>query len=132
MILSPTRTFSPLIKQILEQHASQIDGMIHNTGGGQTKVLHFTSGLNIIKDNLFETPPLFQMIQQQSQTSWEEMYKVFNMGNLLEFYTDEKTAIELIAIATAFQIEARIIGRVESGEGSVHILTPSNEFTYKH
>ena len=132
MILSPTRTFSPLIKQILEQHASQIDGMIHNTGGGQTKVLHFTSGLNIIKDNLFETPPLFQMIQQQSQTSWEEMYKVFNMGNLLEFYTDEKTAIELIAIATAFQIEARIIGRVESGEGSVHIVTPSNTFNYKH
>jgi phosphoribosylformylglycinamidine cyclo-ligase len=113
MILSPTRTFSPMIKTVLENHLQQIHGMVHCTGGGQTKVLHFINEHRIVKDNLFATPPLFEMIQNQSGTSWQEMYKVFNMGNLLEFYTDENTAESLIAIAKSFNIEAQIIGRVE-------------------
>jgi phosphoribosylformylglycinamidine cyclo-ligase len=113
MILSPTRTFSPMIKTVLENHLQEIHGMVHCTGGGQTKVLHFINEHRIVKDNLFATPPLFEMIQNQSGTSWQEMYKVFNMGNLLEFYTDENTAESLIAIAKSFNIEAQIIGRVE-------------------
>jgi phosphoribosylformylglycinamidine cyclo-ligase len=113
MILSPTRTFSPMIKTVLENHLQEIHGMVHCTGGGQTKILHFINEHRIVKDNLFATPPLFEMIQNQSGTSWQEMYKVFNMGNLLEFYTDENTAESLIAIAKSFNIEAQIIGRVE-------------------
>ncbi len=131
MLLSPTRTFSPVIKEIIESHFSSIHGMVHCTGGGQTKVLHFVNGLKIIKDNLLPTPPLFEMIQQQSNTSWHEMYKVFNMGNLLEFYTDEKTAKSLIKIASKYQIEAQIIGRVESAEKkSVEIKSANGEFVY--
>lgn len=113
MILSPTRTFSPMMKTVLENHLNQIHGMVHCTGGGQTKILHFINEHRIVKDNLFATPPLFEMIQNQSGTSWQEMYKVFNMGSLLEFYTDENTAESLIAIAKSFNIEAQIIGRVE-------------------
>ncbi len=132
MLLSPTRTFSPVIKEIFENHFANIHGMIHNTGGGQTKVLHFTSGLKIVKDNLFATPPLFQTIQEQSQTAWEEMYKVFNMGNLLEFYTDEKTAEALISVAKKYQIEAQIIGRVEQSENScVEVKTSEYSFIYQ-
>lgn len=126
MILSPTRTFSPIIKTILNEHFDKIHGMVHCTGGGQTKILHFINEHRIIKDNLFETPPLFAMIQSQSGTDWEEMYKVFNMGSLLEFYTDEKTAESLIAIAKSFQIEAQIIGRVESNPGKELILKHGN------
>jgi phosphoribosylformylglycinamidine cyclo-ligase len=114
MILSPTRTFSPIIKPILDEYFDKIHGMVHCTGGGQTKILHFINEHRIVKDNLFETPPLFSMIQSQSNTDWQEMYKVFNMGSLLEFYTDEKTAASLISLANSFQIEAQIIGRVES------------------
>ncbi len=116
MILSPTRTFSPIIKSILDEHFDKIHGMVHCTGGGQTKILHFIDSLKVVKDNLFELPPLFEMIQAQSGSSWEEMYKVFNMGNLLEFYTDEKTADSLISIAKSFGIAAQIIGRVEPSE----------------
>lgn len=116
MILSPTRTFSPIIKSILDEHFDKIHGMVHCTGGGQTKILHFIDSLKVVKDNLFELPPLFEMIQAQSGSSWEEMYKVFNMGNLLEFYTDEKTADSLISIANSFDIAAQIIGRVEPSE----------------
>ena len=131
MLLSPTRTFSPVIKEIIESHFSNIHGMVHCTGGGQTKVLHFVNGLKIIKDNLFPTPPLFEMIQHQSNTTWHEMYKVFNMGNLLEFYTDEKTADSLIKIASKYKIDAQIIGRVESAEKkSVEIKSANGEFTY--
>ncbi|MEI6595610.1 MAG: AIR synthase related protein [Bacteroidota bacterium] len=131
MLLSPTRTFSPVIKEIISEHFSTIHGMVHCTGGGQTKVLHFVNGLKIIKDNLFPTPPLFEMIQQQSNTSWHEMYKVFNMGNLLEFYTDEKTADSLIKIASTYQIDARIIGRVENAEKkSVALKSANGEFVY--
>ncbi len=132
MILSPTRTFSPVIKTIFDELHKAIHGMIHCTGGGQTKVLHFTDGLRIIKDNLFETPPLFRMIQEQSSTSWQEMYKVFNMGNLLEFYTDEKTATQLIAIAKDQRIDARIIGHVEaSDKKQVLVKTEHGEFAYE-
>jgi phosphoribosylformylglycinamidine cyclo-ligase len=131
MILSPTRTFSPIIKEIFENHFDKIDGMVHNTGGGQTKVLHFVKNVKIIKDNLFKTPPLFSMIQSQSNSQWHEMYKVFNMGNLLEFYTDEKTAEDLIAIAIKFNIEAQIIGRVEAAEkNELLVITEHGEFKY--
>jgi phosphoribosylformylglycinamidine cyclo-ligase len=116
MILSPTRTFSPVIKKIFDEYFSQIHGMIHCTGGAHTKVLHYTNGLRFVKDNLFATPPLFSMIQQQSNSTWHEMYKVFNMGSLLEFYVDETTAKGLIDIATSVGINAQIIGRVEAAD----------------
>jgi phosphoribosylformylglycinamidine cyclo-ligase len=131
MILSPTRTFSPIIKEVFENYFDKIDGMVHCTGGGQTKVLHFVNNLRIIKNNLFKTPPLFSMIQSQSNSQWHEMYKVFNMGNLLEFYTDEKTAESLIQLANKFNIEAQIIGHVEAAHKNELIVTTEHgEFIY--
>lgn len=131
MILSPTRTFSPIIKPILDSHFASIHGIIHCTGGAHTKVLHYTNGLRIVKNNLFETPPLFKMIQQQSNSTWHEMYKVFNMGSLLEFYTNEKTAEDLIAIAKNVGIDAQIIGYVESApKKEVVIKSENGEFVY--
>ncbi len=131
MILSPTRTFSPIIKPILDSHFASIHGIIHCTGGAHTKVLHYTNGLRIVKNNLFETPPLFKMIQQQSNSTWHEMYKVFNMGSLLEFYTNEKTAEDLIAIAKNVGIDAQIIGYVESTpKKEVVIKSENGEFVY--
>ena len=131
MILSPTRTFSPIIKEIFEHHFSAIHGMIHCTGGAHTKVLHYTNGLHIVKDNLFDTPPLFTMIQQQSNSSWEEMYKVFNMGSLLEFYTDATTAESLIALAKTYNIDAQIIGYVEqASQKAVTVKSKHGQFTY--
>jgi phosphoribosylformylglycinamidine cyclo-ligase len=131
MILSPTRSFSPIIKPILDAHFDKIDGMVHCTGGGQTKILHFADKVKVVKDNLFATPALFQMIQAQSGSSWEEMYKVFNMGNLLEFYTDPKTAEDLIKIAQAFGIEAQIVGRVEpSDKKELEIVSAHGRFVY--
>lgn len=131
MILSPTRTFSPIIKEVFENYFDKIDGMVHCTGGGQTKVLHFVKNVKIIKDNLFKTPPLFSMIQSQSNSQWHEMYKVFNMGNLLEFYTDENTAQHLISLANKFNIPAQVIGRVEAAEKNELVVTTEHgEFTY--
>jgi phosphoribosylformylglycinamidine cyclo-ligase len=131
MILSPTRTFSPIIKEIFENHFDKIDGMVHCTGGGQTKVLHFVKNLRIIKNNLFKTPPLFSMIQSQSNSQWHEMYKVFNMGNLLEFYTDENTAQDLITLAAKFNIDAQIIGHVEAADkNELIVITEHGEFIY--
>jgi phosphoribosylformylglycinamidine cyclo-ligase len=131
MILSPTRTFSPIIKDVFENYFDKIDGMVHCTGGGQTKVLHFVKNVKIIKDNLFNTPPLFSMIQSQSNSNWHEMYKVFNMGNLLEFYTDEKTADSLITLANKFNIPSQIIGRVEAADKNELIVkTTHGEFVY--
>lgn len=131
MILSPTRTFSPIIKTIFDNHFSEIHGMIHCTGGAHTKVLHYTNGLRFVKNNLFDTPPLFSMIQQQSNSSWHEMYKVFNMGSLLEFYTNEKTAQALIKIANSVNIEAQIIGHVEASDRKeVVIKSAHGEFVY--
>lgn len=116
MILSPTRTFSPIIKQVFDNYFSDIHGMIHCTGGAHTKVLHYTNGLRFVKDNLFATPPLFEMIQAQSGSTWHEMYKVFNMGSLLEFYVNEKTAEGLIQLAKSFSIDAQVIGYVEAAD----------------
>ena len=131
MILSPTRTFSPIIREILDKYFNQIHGMVHCTGGGQTKILHFIDNLKVVKDNLFSAPPLFEMIQNQSNSSWHEMYKVFNMGNLLEFYTDEKTANDLISIAKQFNINAQIVGRVETSNKKELVLkTEHGEFNY--
>jgi phosphoribosylformylglycinamidine cyclo-ligase len=114
LVLSPTRTYAPVIKQILDNYRSQIHGMVHCSGGAQTKVLHFIDNLHIIKDNLFEVPPLFRIIQEQSGTSWAEMYKVFNMGHRMELYVPEKIADELITISESFGIEAKVVGRCEA------------------
>jgi phosphoribosylformylglycinamidine cyclo-ligase len=131
LVLSPTRTYAPIIAKILKQYRKNIDGMIHCSGGAQTKVLHFLNdGCKVIKDNLFPIPPLFEMIQQQSKTDWKEMYKVFNMGHRMEIYTDEQTAKEIIKISQSFDVEAQIVGRVEEGEKSVEIHSPYGKFTY--
>ncbi len=114
LVLSPTRTYAPVIKQILDNYHDQIHGMVHCSGGAQTKVLHFIGNLHIIKDNLFEVPPLFRIIQEQSGTSWAEMYKVFNMGHRMELYVPEIIAAELIAISESFGIEAKVVGRCEA------------------
>ncbi|MFN0190225.1 MAG: AIR synthase related protein [Bacteroidia bacterium] len=116
LVLSPTRTYAPIIKAILDQHRTHIHGMVHCSGGGQTKVLHFVDKLHIIKDNLFELPVLFKMIQEQSGTSWSEMYQVFNMGHRMEIYVPEIIADEIIAISKSFNVDAKIVGCVEPSE----------------
>ena len=132
LVLSPTRTYAPLVLKILEQFRRNIDGMVHCSGGGQTKVLHFVNKVRIVKDRLFDTPPLFSIIQQQSNTPWQEMYKVFNMGHRLEIYTDPASAEGMIALANSFNIDAKIIGRVESCDGKeVRIESPHGQFTYQ-
>ncbi|HBN04601.1 MAG TPA: phosphoribosylformylglycinamidine cyclo-ligase [Bacteroidales bacterium] len=131
MVLSPTRTYAPIIKKILETHRAKIDGMVHCSGGAQTKVLHFVDNVHIIKDNLFPIPPLFKMIHQESQTSWQEMYKVFNMGHRMEIYTDPQTAKDIIAISKTFNVDAQIIGRVEeSPKTKLTIKSEFGEFIY--
>lgn len=114
LVLSPTRTYAPIIKTIVDQYRNQIHGMVHCSGGAQTKVLHFIDNLHIIKDNLFDVPPLFKLIQEQSGTEWKEMYKVFNMGHRMEIYVPEKIAEHLIQISRSFNVDAQIVGRVES------------------
>ncbi len=115
LVLSPTRTYAPIVKKILEKYnASAIHGMVHCSGGAQTKVLHFVDGVHVIKDNLFEVPPLFKMIQEQSNTDWKEMYQVFNCGHRLELYVKSDIACDVIAISESFGVSAQIIGRVES------------------
>jgi len=126
LVLSPTRTYAPIIKKILENYRSKIDGLVHCSGGAQTKVLHFVDDVHIIKDNMFPIPPLFKMIQDQSQTSWQEMYKVFNMGHRMEVYTDIETAKDIIAISNSFNVDAQIIGRVEDYKGKK--VTINSEF----
>jgi len=114
LVLSPTRTYAPVIKRMLDDYRDKIDGMVHCSGGAQTKVLHFVNdNIHVIKDNLFDTPPLFEMIQEESKTPWKEMYKVFNMGHRMEIYTDKETAFKLIEISKSFNIDAKIIGRCE-------------------
>ena len=131
LVLSPTRTYAPVIKAILDKYRSQINGMVHCSGGAQTKVLHFIENLHIIKDNLFPTPPLFKLIQEQSGTDWKEMYKVFNMGHRMELYVDESLAQEIINISESFGIEAQIVGRVEAAEQKqVTITSVHGEFVY--
>ena len=132
MILSPTRTYAPVIKSILGEHRSHIHGMVHCSGGGQTKVLHFIEKMNVIKDDLFPVPPLFKMIQSQSGTPWEEMYKVFNMGHRMEIYLPEEFAESIIAISKEFKVEAKIVGRCEpASKKLLTIQTEAGSFTYK-
>lgn len=122
-VLSPTRTYAPVVKQVLEAMRRDIHGMVHCSGGAQTKVLHFVEGLRIIKDDLFPTPPLFEAIQRMSGTEWKEMYKVFNMGHRMELYVPEHRAAEIIAISGSFGIPAKVIGRVEEAPAKELILT---------
>lgn len=116
LVLSPTRTYAPLMKKILDHYRKAIGGIIHCSGGAQTKILHFIDQYHIIKDRLLPVPPLFRLIQQESRTSWQEMFKVFNMGHRLEIYIEEKYASDLISIAKSFNIDAAVIGRVEPSE----------------
>ncbi len=132
LVLSPTRTYAPVIKQILEEYRPHIYGMVHCSGGGQTKILHFVENLHIVKDNMFKVPPLFKLIQQQSSTSWQEMYKVFNMGHRMELYVDQAVAKDIIAISQHFNIEAKIIGYCEvSGHKKMTIKSEYGEFIYQ-
>jgi phosphoribosylformylglycinamidine cyclo-ligase len=127
LVLSPTRTYAPIVKQILKKYTSKdIHGMVHCSGGAQTKILHFIDQFHIIKDNLFPIPPLFKLIQEQSGTDWKEMYQVFNCGHRLELYVNEAVAKELISISNVFGVDAQIIGRVE--ENSTKKLTIESEF----
>lgn len=132
LVLSPTRTYAPVIKKILDQYRSQIHGMVHCTGGAQTKILHFLpDNLKVIKDNLFKLPPLFRIIQEESKTDWAEMYKVFNMGHRMELYVPQEIANQIIEISKSFNIDAQIIGRVEAGTGkSLTIKSEFGEFNY--
>jgi phosphoribosylformylglycinamidine cyclo-ligase len=132
LVLSPTRTYAPVIKKVLESYRSQIHGLVHCSGGAQTKVLHFINDdVHVIKDNLFPVPPLFQLIQEQSGTTWEEMYKVFNMGHRMELYVPEAIAADIIAISKSFNIDAQIVGRVEAGaQKQVTIQTEKGIFQY--
>ena len=127
LVLSPTRTYAPIVKRLLEKYsAAEIHGMVHCSGGAQTKILHFIDDLHIIKDNLFPVPPLFQLIQEESKTEWKEMYQVFNCGHRLEFYVDPSIAQDIIEVASEFNVEARIIGQV--APNPVKKLTISSEF----
>lgn len=131
LVLSPTRTYAPVIKQILDKHRKDIHGMVHCSGGAQTKVLHFVNDVHVIKDNLFPIPPLFKLIQEESNTDWKEMYKVFNMGHRMEIYLDERYAEEIIDIAESYGVEAKIIGRVEPHESKkVTIQSQYGTFEY--
>lgn len=132
LVLSPTRTYAPIIKRMLDVQRKSIHGMVHCTGGAQTKVLHFIGeGCHVIKDNLFIVPPLFQAIQESSNTSWREMYQVFNMGHRMELYVEPEIADELINISKSFNVDAQIIGRVEAGNKKVTIKSPYGIFEYK-
>ena len=131
LVLSPTRTYSPVIKKILESMRSEIHGMVHCSGGGQTKILHFIDNLHVIKDNLFPLPPLFRLIHEQSGTNWKEMYQVFNMGHRFEIYTDQKNADEIIRIASGFNLDAKIIGHCETSDTKkLTIISESGKFEY--
>ena len=129
LVLSPTRTYGPVIVAVMKELRKHIHGMVHCSGGAQTKVLHFlNSGLHVVKDSMFPVPPLFKIIQQESGTSWREMYKVFNMGHRMEIYVPEEVASEIVSISKSFQIDAKIIGRVEKSEASEKKVTVTSEF----
>ncbi|MBD5225912.1 MAG: phosphoribosylformylglycinamidine cyclo-ligase [Bacteroidales bacterium] len=131
LVLSPTRTYAPVIKRILEEMRNEIHGMVHCTGGAQTKVMHFVDGKHVIKDNMFPIPPLFRLIREQSGTDWSEMYKVFNMGHRMEIYLPADKAQKVIEISKSFGIDARIIGRVENAPANrLTITSEYGEFTY--
>ena len=132
LVLSPTRTYAPIIKKILDQHRADIHGMVHCSGGAQTKVLHFVDDMHVIKDDLFPIPPLFELIQKESGTEWKEMYKVFNMGHRMEVYVSQEIADSIIEISKSFNVDARIVGRVEeSNRKRLTIKSPYGEFEYE-
>ena len=132
LVLSPTRTYAPIVQAVFEQVGrKQINGMVHCSGGAQTKILHFVENLHVIKDQLFPVPPLFKLIQEQSGTAWKEMYEVFNMGHRMEFYVDETVAKQIISISQSFGVEAQIVGRVEAAtKKELTIQSPYGTFTY--
>ncbi len=136
LVLSPTRTYAPIIKKILEIHSKDVHGMVHCSGGAQTKILHFIDNLHIIKDNLFKVPPLFKLIQEQSKTDWREMYQVFNCGHRMELYVPKEITDDIIAISRSFNVDAQIVGRVESSDPDSHrekkltITSEYGEFVY--
>jgi len=131
LVLSPTRTYAPVIKQLLDELRPHIHGMVHCSGGAQTKVLHFVDNMHVIKDNLFELPPLFSLIQEESKTDWREMYQVFNMGHRMEVYLPHEHAQRVIDVAAQFNIDAKIVGRCESFDGKkLTIESPYGTFTY--
>lgn len=131
LVLSPTRTYAPVVRRLLEEMRPAVHGMVHCTGGAQTKIMHFVNGKHVVKDNLFPIPPLFELIQKESGTDWAEMYKVFNMGHRLEVYTSPRHAQEVIDIARAFNIDARIIGHVENADANhLTIKSPYGVFEY--
>ena len=131
LVLSPTRTYAPVIKTILDRMRKDIHGMVHCSGGAQTKVMHFVENKHVIKDNLFPVPPLFDLIQRQSGTPWQEMYKVFNMGHRMEIYVAPEHAQTIIDIAGEFGIEARIVGRVEAAPANrLTIISDKGTFEY--
>ena len=131
LVLSPTRTYAPVIKRVLDEQRQNIHGMVHCTGGAQTKVLHFVGeNCRVVKDNMFPVPPLFRAIQQQSQTDWQEMYKVFNMGHRLEIYLAPEDADKVIEISKSFNIDAQIVGRIEDGKRSLTIQSEFGTFNY--
>lgn len=127
MVLSPTRTYLPVARAIFAEHKQAIKGMVHCSGGGQTKILHFVDNLKVVKNNLFELPPLFKTIQEQSGTSLQEMYKVFNMGHRMEIYTDEKTAEDIIRISKSFNLDAQIVGYTEASATKELVIEANGE-----
>lgn len=132
LILSPTRTYAPVIREILSRHWESIHGLVHCSGGGQTKVLNFIDNLKVVKDNLFPVPPLFHLIQKHSGTSWQEMFKVFNMGHRFEIYLPEEFAAEVIKISEQFNVEARIIGHCEKSDSKLLVIrAEGNHYRYK-
>ena len=131
LLLSPTRTYAPIIKKVLDKYRYDINGIVHCSGGAQTKILHFIDNLHVIKDNMFDVPPLFKLIKEESNTSWEEMYKVFNMGHRMELYVDPDIADSIISISESFDVDAKVIGRVEkSNKRELTILSEFGEFFY--
>lgn len=131
LVLSPTRTYAPVIKRVVDELRDEIHGLIHCSGGGQTKILHFIDNLQVVKDDLFDLPPLFQLIQQESQTGWKEMYKTFNMGHRFEVYLNEALAQQVIDIAKHFNIDAKIVGHVKVSKGkSLTIRSAHGQFVY--
>lgn len=131
LVLSPTRTYAPIIKRILDELRPSVHGMVHCSGGAQTKVLHFVEDVHVVKDNMLEVPPLFRIIQEESGTPWQEMYKVFNMGHRMELYVDPSAADEIIAISKSFHVDAQVIGRVEEGPRKLTIRSEYGEFVYQ-
>jgi phosphoribosylformylglycinamidine cyclo-ligase len=130
-VLSPTRTYAPIIKEVLNQGRKEVKGMVHCSGGGQTKVLHFLERHHVVKNNLFPIPPLFSLIGEETDTSWKEMYRVFNMGHRMEIYTDEAFAEVVMSIADDFDVDAAIVGHVDEGERGLTIVSEKGAFKYE-